>query len=479
MLMKILLIQPSNKFLEQSYGVKKKAKFGHLPPLGIGILASYLEMDNHDVHLLDASAMQLSMDETLHHINRLQPDVVGHSVLTNYADSVKVLSDRIKAEFPKIINLLGGPHATYFHHQILDEMPGIDHIIYGEADTVIREYVRYLHEPDKLFQLSGLVYRQEDRIIVNPPAPMIENLDEVPMPAFHLYDMSLYRPLPFQYKRLPVFSMITSRGCWWRKCKFCFQAGRKAVHFRRQSPKRVVEEISVLYRQYGIREISFWDDTFIQQPKWLLEFGDVLKENQIDVTFSASGRVNAMTEDVLKNIQQAGCWSMFLGIESGNQDLLDIIDKGITLEQARNVMKIANRLGLETRAAFMLGLPGENPEKAAHTIAFAIELDPTYAIFYATHPRAGTQLYDIAINTGTFLDENFRGMSTVTYVPEGYKDAAQLERMIQSAYRKFYLRPHMILKYLRKVRSLQSLQEAIYGFFLYLGLSRNTRKYGG
>ncbi|MCM2284784.1 MAG: B12-binding domain-containing radical SAM protein [Desulfobacula sp.] len=475
--MKILLIQPPNKFLEQSYGIKKKVKFGHLPPLGIGILASYLEMDNHEVHLLDASALQLSMDETLERIHCLQPNVIGHSTLTNYADSVKILSNRIKAEMPSVVNVLGGPHATYFYDQILDEMPGIDHIIYGEADLVIRDYARYLYEPDKLFQIPGLVYRREGKVIVNPPAPMIETLDEVPMPAFHLYEMSLYRPLPFQYQRLPVFSMITSRGCWWRKCKFCFQAGRKAVHFRRQSPKRVVEEISILYHQYGIREISFWDDTFIQQTTWLTQFNALLKEKKIDITFSASGRVNAMTEEVLQTIQQAGCWSMFLGIESGNQDLLDMIDKGITLEQARNVVKIANRLGIETRAAFMLGLPGEDPEKAGQTIAFAIELDPTYAIFYATHPRVGTQLYDIAINAGTFLDKNFHGMSKVTYVPEGYKDAMQLEQTIQSAYRKFYLRPHMMLKYLRKVRSLESLKEAINGFFLYLGLSRNTRKY--
>ncbi len=472
--MKIVLVHPPNNFIEQSYGVKKKVRFGHLPPLGIGILASYLEMDNHEVHLLDASAMQLSKDETLDRIYQLQPDVVGHSTLTNYADSVKVLSSLIKAEMPGITNLLGGPHATYFHHQVLDEMPAIDHVIYGEADSVIRDYARCLHEPDKLRQLPGLVYRHEGKQIVNPPAAIVENLDELPMPAFHLYDMSLYSPLPLQYKRLPVFSMITSRGCWWRKCKFCFQAGRNAPSYRRQSPKRVVEEINALHRQFGIREISFWDDTFIQQPNWMIQFDNLLKESNIDITFTASGRVNAMTEEVLRTAKRAGCWSMFVGIESGNQDLLDNIRKGITLEQAKSVMEIANRLDIETRAAFMLGLPGETPEKAKQTVSFAIELDPTYAIFYATHPRAGTELYDIARNSGAFMDENFRGMSKVTYVPEGYKDAKQLERTIQFAYRKFYLRPHMFLKYLRKVRNLRTLTEVINGVFLYLGLSGNA-----
>jgi anaerobic magnesium-protoporphyrin IX monomethyl ester cyclase len=186
--------------------------------------------------------------------------------LTNYANSVKVLSQRIKEKMPEVVTVLGGPHATYFYGEILDDMPGIDYVIYGEADSVVQDYFQLLGGPKNLHKLNGLVYRNgEGKTVINPPAGLVQNLDDIPIPAWHLYDMSLYRPLPKQYRNLPFFSMVTSRGCWWQKCKFCFQAGKNAVRFRRQSPERVVREIEILYHDYGIREIGFWDIYFTTQ----------------------------------------------------------------------------------------------------------------------------------------------------------------------------------------------------------------------
>jgi radical SAM superfamily enzyme YgiQ (UPF0313 family) len=470
--MKVLLIHPPNKFLKQAYGVQHKVKFGHAPPLGIGYIASYLEEEGHEVKILDASALELSLEETVARIMEFGPELVGLSVLTNYADSAKLLSERIKKKMPEITVVLGGPHATYFFKDVLDEMPGIDHVLYGEADATIQDYVRFLREPSKLEGLKGLVYRGRDgKPVVNEPADVVQDLDSIPMPAWHLYDMALYRPLPFQYRKMPFFSMITSRGCWWRRCKFCFQAGYRRVHFRRQSAKRVIAEVESLYHNYGIREIAFWDDTFIMNLQWLKEFAALLSKKRLDISWTASGRVNTMDEDIIRAVYEGGCWSMFIGVESGNQSLLDVIEKGITLEQARNVFSIANRVGIETRGAFMLGLPGETPEMGRRTIEFALELNPTYAIFYATHPRYGTELYDIALEYGSFLDKDFRGMSKITYVPEGYKDASELAEMVRSGYKRFYLRPQQFYKFLRKVRSIGELKELLMGVLLYLGLS--------
>lgn len=478
--MKVLLIQPPCDFIAQAYGVKQKVSFGHAPPLGLGIIAAYLKNGGHEVSLLDAAALELTLDQTVERVKNIRPDVVGITTLTNYADSVRMLSARIKEVMPNVITVLGGPHATYFHEEILGDMAGIDHVIYGEADTVVCDYVDALENPDRLREIKGLVYRdKEGRPVVNPPAELLDDLDNVPQPAFELFDMSLYRPLPLQYRRLPFFTIITSRGCWWRRCKFCFQAGYKAVPFRRQSPERVVSEIETLYRKYGIREIAFWDDTFVQQIHWMKKFVSLLDEKDIRITWVASGKVNTITDDLIRLIHKAGCWSIFMGIESGNQDILDIIDKGITLEQARQAVAICNRVGIETRAAFMLGLPGETPEKALKTVDFAIEIDPTYAIFYATHPRRGTALYDIAFVSGKFIDQDFRGMSKVTYIPEGYQSAEQLERMIRYAYRKFYLRPRLWLKYLKRLKSRQDILELLQGFLLFMGLTKNTIEYNG
>jgi anaerobic magnesium-protoporphyrin IX monomethyl ester cyclase len=472
--MRVTLIQPPTNFLEQAYGVRRKVKFGHAPPLGLGYIASYLEQDGHAVDILDAGSLQLTIEETVSRVEALRPDLVGMTVLTNYRESAGLLAEKIKERVPGVTTVLGGAHATYFFEQILDEMPGFDHVAYGEADTMIREYVRYARDPEKLRDVKGLVYRGADgKAVINPPAPLLENLDEVPMPAWHLFDMSLYRPLPLQYRRLPFFTMITSRGCWWRRCKFCFQAGYCAVKYRRQSPQRVVDEMEVLHKKHGIREIAFWDDTFLMGLDWLRTLAGLLKERKLDITWVASGRINTMNEDIIRTVAEAGCWSIFMGIESGNQELLDIIDKGITLDQARKVLPVTKKYGMETRGAFMLGLPGETPEMARKTVRFALELDPTYAIFYATHPRFGTELYDIAMRSGKFIEKEFKGMSKVTYVPEGYRNAGELERMVRAAYLKYYVRPRYILKTLLRIRTPATFFGVIQGFVLFLGLSNN------
>ncbi|MCP3943760.1 MAG: radical SAM protein [Desulfobacteraceae bacterium] len=474
--MKIMLVLPPSNFISQAYGVKQKIRFGHTPPLGIGYIASYLEEDDHNVSILDASAMELSIDQTVQNISEFAPDVVGLSVLTNYSEFANELSSAIKAKLSGVTILLGGPHATYFYNEILDAMPGVDHVLYGEVDTSIKKYFRALKDPEKLSQLNGLCYRSKTgQVIINDPPELLDDLDKIPMPAWHLYDFTLYRPLPLQYKNYPYFTLITSRGCVWRKCKFCFQAGYCAPKFRRQSPERVVREMEILQNKYGVNEVNFWDDTFLLNKKWLIEFTSLLKEKKLKFTWTASGRVNHVDEEMLKMVYDAGCWSIFVGIESGNQDLLDEIKKGITLQQARDALAAANRIGLETRAAFILGLPSETPEKAKKTINFAIEIEPMYAVFYAAHPRYGTEFYDIATQHGTFLSKSFKGMSNITYVPEGYLDAKELDGIIRLAYRRFYLRPKTILKFIRKMKSFRDISELLKGFLLFLGLSKLGR----
>jgi len=197
----------------------------------------------------------------------------------------------------------------------------------------------------------------------------------------------------------------------------------------------------------------------------------MLHEKSLDISWVASGRANTMNEEMIRMVHGAGCWSVFVGVESGNQDLLDVIDKGITLDQVRTGCAAANRVGIETRAAFMLGLPGETPKKGWKTIRFALELDPTYAIFFAAHPKYGTKLYEIASRTGRFLDSSFRGMSKVTYVPDGYKNASELGNLIKRAYRKFYLRPRSVFKVIKKIKSLADVRESFLAVLLYLGLS--------
>lgn len=471
--MKIDLVHPPSNFLSQGYGVNQKVRFGYMPPLGVGYIASYLEQAGHEVRILDGTALEYGIEQTVDAIEKFGADLIGLSVLTNFAPHAKKLAERIKARCPEKTVVLGGPHSVAFYFEILDDMPHVDYVLRGEVDTVICDFVENLRDIEELKKIPGLVYRDEEgKSVINPPADVVLEMDDLPIPAFHLYDMELYRPLPFQFKQLPIFTMITSRGCAWGKCTFCFQGGKTGPKFRRHSPKRVLDEMEMLKNQFGIKEIHFWDDIFVLNKRWIDEFCDGVKERGLDdLTWVGSAQANGCKPGMISKVKEAGCWSLFVGVESGNQFLLDDMKKGTKLEQVRTVMKEANEVGMETRAAFMLGLPKETPEMGKETIDFAISIKPTYAIFYAAHPRRGTDMYDTAQVYGSHLSKEYKGMSRITYVPEGYESPEQLSKMVQSAYRRFYLNPSMVVKTLARIKSMSDLHEFWLAIWLYIGLS--------
>jgi radical SAM superfamily enzyme YgiQ (UPF0313 family) len=227
-----------------------------------------------------------------------------------------------------------------------------------------------------------------------------------------------------------------------------------------------------------MKEFIFYDDDLAAHKEWMMSFCDALDREQLDLSWSFRARANHIDEPILKRAKDTGCVSVSFGFESGNQDLLNNIKKGITLEQSRRAAALANGLGLEVIGTFMLGLPGETPEKAEETIRFAIELDCTYAAFIPTHPFRGTPLYEQCQREGKVIVPAYsekmcetRYIPAVTYVPAGYKDAGEVDGMIRKAYRKFYLRPKFFLKHLRKIRTSEDIKRYWDGLRFLSGLS--------
>ena len=471
--MKIVLVYPPNDMHRVSYNVKtrKHSPYGHQPPLGLGYVAAIAEKAGHEVEIVDGVAKGYNYEECALVIGKSNPDLIGLSVMTHVKDNAYSLSKHLKSILPNTPIVIGGTHSYYFHSDILKECPYVDFVLYGEIEKSLEFFLSLYDKPECWEEINGLCYRKFDGTIqINDPAEIIDDLDEVPFPSWHLFDFSLYKPLPFQFKGSSFFALITSRGCAYGKCAFCYQAGRKKQKYRRHSPDRIVKEISILKKRYGITDIAFWDDTFPTNKQWLRNFRDLLKKESLQIDWTCSTKVNYVTREALHLMKQSGCWSIFFGIESGDEELLKIIDKGITIEQANNAVKWCNELGIETRCAYMLGLPGENPELGRKTIYTAINIDSTYAIFYATHPRYGTKLYEVAVNYGRMLGPEFKGMTGITYVPYGYKDDIELQRMIRNAYTRFYVRPRQILKFVKKIKSLALVGEALFALKLFLGL---------
>ena len=462
--MQISLIVPPFKLLKEGYGIRTKIKKGNLPNLGICTIASCLEEANHKVQIIDAEAEELTNEQIYKRVLDFNSEVIGFTITNAHYNVMKALLKQFE-KFQGMI-IVGGPHATCFPEEIMNENPLIDYLIYGEGEITIVELLKQ----ENIENVNGVYYRKGDEIrFTNPRAP-IKNLDDIPRPALHLLNMDLYCPLPDQYKKLPAISWITSRGCTWKKCTFCFESAIHAQAYRRHSFERVVADIEWLQKRYGINEIDFLDDEFFINELWIKEFKKLLQERNIKLSWTAYGRADHVTKKMLEDAKEVGCWGLYMGIESGDKDLLKVVNKGITLEQVRKVCGWCHELGLEIRGSFILGLPNETFEKAQKTIDFAKELKLSIAAFHLFHPEYGTKLYDVALKEGKLLGDPWTKRTKVAYLPNGYKNEEELENMQKIAFRQFYFRPSYIIKRLIKIKNMQDLRREIEGLKFLLGV---------
>jgi len=469
--MNIALLTPPYDIMKKGYGSKRSVRGGLFPPLGLAYLASPLIKDGHNVKIIDASSLKYTNKDIGDILSKFKTDIIGISSVTSSADESYSLANYLKLRFKKIPIIYGGPHTSCFPEMIFDNIKNLDLLVYGEGEVVFKEIVDFYEKNNKLpKELPGTWSKNNGEWMKNKLSKPVLNLDELLLPAYELFDYkTAYRPLPLQYKKLPVANMITSRGCPYGKCTFCYQAGRTSQLYRRHSPERVVKEIKFLINKLGVQEIAFWDDNFLISENWIFKFCDLLDKEKLKIPWSVVARVDTISKEILKRSVESGLWNIFFGIETGNQDLLDRIKKNITLDQVRQAVKWSNELEIDTRGSFMLALPGETPEKAMKTIKFACDIDLTYAQFLPTHPDWGTELYDDATVSGRVVPL-YQGRTSITYVPDGYKNAEEIREMQKKAYRKFYFRPSYIWKHFKRLRDISKIKQYFDAFKYILGI---------
>ncbi|MEX2015094.1 MAG: radical SAM protein [Candidatus Hydrogenedentales bacterium] len=427
--------------LSASYGSTTKMKRGFLPSLGVGYIASMIESRGHQANLVDAQIQDLTAAETAELVLKSDPAVVGISAMNVYAHTAYAVAGEIKRRAPGVVVVLGGPHATAAHREVLEECPAADAVIPGEGEVAFADLVDRVSRKEDYRSVKGLIYRDDAGTIQSNGQPeLVDELDDLPHPARHLYDAYPYRALPNQVRREPSTTAISSRGCSWGKCTFCFQGGEFSPRYRRRSPQDVVNELIPLVRERGNREITFWDDTFAVNPRWIDEFCSLLQREKLNITWSCYGHMRAIRPEMLKKMSKAGCYNIYYGFESGVQELLDLVKKGTTRQQIRDTVKWTKQAGIEVRGSFILGFPTETPEQTLETIKFACELNADWMMFYPYHMMRGTPLEELARSDG-FLMETQRTLHFPSFVSSGYESREQLHDMVRKAYLKYYLRP--------------------------------------
>lgn len=443
--MRVVLINPS--MFGKDLRWNKSAKY---PPLGLAQIAAVLENNGHKVGIIDAEAEELDEDGIEKRVKSFKPDIVG---LTSHTPKFKQLVQTVKIlerVDPDVKIMVGGPHASLVPVKTMQDIPGIDFIIRDEGEYTTLELLDALGGRGEMSRIKGLVYKKGGKIVVNERRDWIENLDELPFPARHLLpDLSIYSS-GFRYKRLPVTSMVTSRGCPYN-CLFCDRVfGRR---YRSHSADYIVAEIEHLIERYGIKEVDIKDDLFLYDAGKVNRFCSLIEKKDIDITWSCNARIDVLyrNRDWIKKVKNAGCWYISFGLESGNQGILNFIRKGITLEQVRKVVRWVHYSGIFTKGYFMLGNPTETESTIRDTINFAKSLPLDGVQFSVTVPYPDTELYEIALKHGTFDKDSYDKMSShpseVPYAPEGL--TPEFMKMAQRrAYREFYFRPSYILRQL-------------------------------
>lgn len=428
--------------------------------MGIAYLASAIE-DISEVTIIDMDAEGLDIKGYGDRISEKEFDLIGVTVTTpTFYGSCKIA--RITREIsPETVIMFGGSHPTLMPYETIAS-PDVDIVVCGEGEESVREIVIALEKESTLDNINGILFRREsDGLIVDNgkrPIRVPNGLDRLKFPARHLFPNQRYTYPDALYGF--VAPLITSRGCPGR-CTYCnthtLHGGK--VQFR--SSKNVVDEIAML-AEGGVQEIHIWDDNFATKRSRVFEISDEIQKRgiQIPIAFPAGIRADYLDREVLMALKNMGTYSLAVGVESGDQGILDLCKKRVTLQKIEEVFNLAHGCGLETWAFFMFGLPGETPDTIRKTIAFAHLLKPDVAKFHILKPYPGSEVYDWLNERGLILSHDYDAFG-IHGPPVHRLDALSPDDMVEwqkRAYRSFYFNPHMIIKQILRIRTLNRLR---------------------
>ena len=319
-----------------------------VPPLGYLYLASYLEANGHKIGIIDGEMEQLDKHQIVNQVLALNPDFVGIGATTpEFTDSSHILH-KIKELSPHIVTVTGGPHPSALPEETLRENPHIDYVVRYEGEQTTLELLDTLDDNGDVSCIKGLAYRKEGDVISNKDHDPILDIDALPFPARHLINNKRYLHPIFGKRGLaPATAMITSRGCPYQ-CIFCYRSKeRSKTRFR--SPSNIVDEMGEVVNRYNIKSISFHDDTLTLSRKRVLKMCDEIIERGIDIQWFCLARVDTLDRELLITMKKAGLVGLSIGVESGNQKILDGVKKETRLEQYRVAFKLLTDLEIETR----------------------------------------------------------------------------------------------------------------------------------
>ncbi len=425
-----------------------------LPPIGLAYTAAFLESKGIKCWIIDANLLKLDEGKVLDKIREYKPDLVGVSFnIATVKEAIYIASESKKLG-KRVI--MGGPSSKGELKSIL-EKSGSDCIVRGEGEIVTWNLI----EKDfDLPNVKGIAYLENGSVTSTPEEEKIKDVDALPFPAYHLLPaLDKYHN---RSRRHPIAPMVTSRGCPYG-CSFC---GSAYTGWRARSPENVVAEIEYLMKNFGVRQVDILDDNFTLKLDRAEQICDLIIAKKLDIliTFPNGLRADRLTENLVQKLAKAGVYRTGVGIESGEQKIVDNINKSLKLEQVKLALGWLRKYNIVAFGYFQFGLPGETKESMQKTIDFAKEANPHWANFGITTPLPGTPLYKELQKQGKVNVAEDEGIDSGFYsVKSGHFDTGdvtmqEVMSFQKMAWRKFYFRPSKILDLLGTIKSYRELE---------------------
>lgn len=452
--MKILLLKSINEIY---YVIQ--------PNLGLGYLAAIVQKHGHEVAILHPGKTKMNWDGFREHVKDGQYDLIGIQMFTHEMASVKKHIDIIKRYSPGTTVIVGGAHISAEPESTMAMLNGIDFGFVGEAELGIEHFIKLGKQdygnPSALEKIPNLVWRHDGKNVANARQAN-EDLDGLGFPAWELMPPSSYPNTPHKTfcRQVPVAPIIVSRGCPFR-CTFCAVKTTTGAHIRYRSVENVIAEVSMLYSDYGVREIQIEDDNFTFTKDYVINFCNKIEKNGLELSFALpSGvRLDSLDSEMLRAMERAGFYSISVGIESGSDRVLKMMKKNLSTEIIREKTNLIKKTtGMELCGNFLIGYPGETESEILQTIAFSKSLPLDKASFNFVIPLPGSELWPLydrsdkspAAYKRFFQYQCFDGLSAIP--------AARLIALHKKGTWEFYSRPKILLRLLKGILTLDQVR---------------------
>lgn len=416
------------------------AFFERMPPLGLAYVAANLEAHDYAVKIVD---FEVEKQPLRHWLNLYQPKYLGISGTSHTRFESFRLAKEAKEFAPEIITIYGGVHATFTGVNTLQRIKDIDYVVCGEGEDTAVALLDQLSRDTDPDGVCGICYRKGSEIMQTPSAPRVVPLDRVPRPAYHLLSMNKYS-LDMEFIGHKAISLLTSRGCY-AKCSFCSASRMFGHSVTTHTAARILDEIEFLFKTYGYHGLKIFDSTFTLKKDHVYNFCAEIRKRKLHFPWECEIRIGTVDRAMLQTMMDADCYYVNFGIESASQRVLDLMRKGIRIEQAIELLELCSRVGLRTKVFFSFGHIGETMDDVERTFNFIEEHAGKISVLAS---GAGVRIYP-----GTYLEEYAlrKGL-----LPHGFEwslpyDEPRLERILQTRCIPVLVQPQLSFDELERV----------------------------